>query len=132
MKSFWGHENRYLRIRSTGVDISGRMTKVFLGGFTIIVLLVFTISDVGFVNLWKAQKKLDSMKSEINELEKENMILEEQINALHNSSFEIERVAREKYGYVKPGDRVLRINVIPDKKIEGSAPSFLDIGEDKQ
>jgi cell division protein FtsB len=131
MKSFWGGENRYLRIRHTGIDISGKMAKLFLGGFSIIILIIFTVSDVGFINLWKAQKKLERVKSEIRELEMENLMLEEKIFQIQNSTFALEKVAREKYGYIKPGDRVLRINVVPDKKREPNISSFLDIDEGK-
>ncbi len=131
MKSFWGDENRYLRIRHTGIDMTGKMPKIFLGGFAVLVIMIFTISDVGFINLWKAQKRLENVKSEIRKLERDNILLEDRINELKSSSFAVEKIAREKYGYIKPGDRVLRINVFPEKKSGQRPSSFLDIGDRK-
>jgi len=131
MKSFWGDENRYLRIRHTGIDMTGKMAKILIAGFSALVIIIFTISDVGFINLWKAQKRLENVKSEIRRLERENVLLEDRINELKSSSFAVEKIAREKYGYIRPGDRGLRINVIPEKKSERSPSTFLDIGDRK-
>ncbi|MCD6380677.1 septum formation initiator family protein [bacterium] len=132
MKSFWGNENRYLRVRYNRINISRRVALILLAGSVAIIILVFTISDVGFINLWKAQKKLDKMNSEIERLEKETKLLEQNIGNLENDPFALEKIAREKYGYIKPGDKVFRIKIISDKKSGESTPSFLDIQDYKQ
>jgi cell division protein FtsB len=132
MKSFWGNENRYLRVRYNRINISRRVALILLAGSVAIIILVFTISDVGFINLWKAQKKLAKMNSEIEKLEKETKLLEQSIGSLENDPFALEKIAREKYGYIKPGDKVFRIKIISEKKSEESTPSFLDIQDNKQ
>ncbi|MBW2646998.1 MAG: septum formation initiator family protein [Deltaproteobacteria bacterium] len=132
MKSFWGNENRYLRIRYNRINISQKMALIFLSGFLFFIVMVFTISDVGFINIWKAQQKLNKMKNEIGRLEEENKLLENSIENIKNDPFALEKIAREKYGYINPGDKVFRIKVISDKKNDTSLPSFLDIHDDKQ
>jgi len=132
MKSFWGNENRYLRARYSRINISRKMAIILLAGSTALIIMLFTIGDVGFINLWKAQKKLDTMNNEIEILEKETKLLEQNNENLKNDPFALEKIAREKYGYIKPGDKVFRIKVITDKKNEESLPSLLDIWENKQ
>ncbi len=132
MKSFWGSENRYLRIRYNRIKISQKMALILLVGFLVFIIMVFTISDVGFINIWKAQQKLNKMKNEIGRLEEENKLLENSIESLINDPFALEKIAREKYGYINPGDKVFRIKVLSDKKNKSSLPSFLDIQDDKQ
>ena len=108
------------------------MAIILLAGSTALIIMLFTIGDVGFINLWKAQKKLDTMNNEIEILEKETKLLEQNNENLKNDPFALEKIAREKYGYIKPGDKVFRIKVITDKKNEESLPSLLDIWENKQ
>lgn len=131
MKGFWGNENKYLRIRYSQINISFKMTVILLGVAGTLIIMVFTVSDVGFINLWKAQKKLDRMKNEIDILEKETSLLEQKVVNLKNDPFALEKIAREKYGYIKPGDKVFKIKIIPERNNNTLPSSFLDISNKK-
>ncbi|MBD3179669.1 MAG: hypothetical protein GF417_08675 [Candidatus Latescibacteria bacterium] len=127
MKSLWGERNQYLRIRNRRIDVSRKFARLFMGAVLILIFLIFTAGDTGFINLWKAHGRLENIENRINTLESSNGELKNKIESLRNDPFAIEKVAREEYGYIRPGDRVLRLKVIPAGKTEGSGPSLLDI-----
>jgi cell division protein FtsB len=57
-------------------------------------------------------KEIKKIQAQINKLEEENTLLSEQILYLQTDSFK-EKLARERLGLVKPGEKVL---VIPPEK----------------
>lgn len=125
MKSLWGQSNRYLRIKRANIDISPKWARLVLLTFLALIILFFLVGDVGLWNLWKAKRQLSSLQTEIMELETKNELLKAEIERLESDSFTIEKVAREKYGYVKPGDKVYRIVNIADEEKEKD-PTPLD------
>jgi cell division protein FtsB len=109
MKSLWGHGERYLRIRRSAIDISPGVARMLVIGMIFLVVSIFIVSDVGLWNLWQAQKTLDIIESDISELESDISYLRRDISELENDPLAIERVAREIFGYMRPGERVYRI-----------------------
>ena len=132
MKSMWGDRNQYLRIRSRRIDVSRKFARLFMGAIFILIFMIFTAGDTGFINMWKAHGKLDNIESRIKILKNNNQHLEEKITALKKDPFAIEKVAREEYGYIRPGDRVLRLNVLPRGERDGAESSLLDFGGDNK
>jgi cell division protein FtsB len=133
LKSLWGQGERYLRIRQSAIDISPRVARLLIIGIILLVAAIFIASDVGLWNLWNAQKSLDVVESEIEELQGEIAYLKADIESLENDPFAIERVAREKYGYMRPGERVYRIVTLSPLDKKGYRPaSALDNGGDRQ
>jgi len=132
MKSMWGDRNQYLRIRSRRIDVSRKFARLFLGTVLVLIFMIFTAGDTGFINLWKAHDKLENIESRIEILKNNNQQLEKKITALKNDPFAIEKVAREEYGYIRPGDRVLRLNVLPPGESGGTESSLLDNGVDNK
>ncbi|MFO7914504.1 MAG: septum formation initiator family protein [Candidatus Krumholzibacteriales bacterium] len=132
MKSLWGDRNQYLRIRSRRIDVSRKFARLLIGGVLILIFMIFTAGDTGFINMWKAHGKLENIESRIEILKNSNNQLQEKITSLKNDPFAIEKVAREEYGYIRPGDRVLRLNVLPRKERSEPESSLLDIGEDNK
>ncbi len=123
MKSLWGQGSRYLRVRRT-VEVSPRLARVLLVAVVLLVALIFIAGDVGVWRLWTAQREMRDLQSKIADLESRNALLSAEIERLRTDPFAIEKVAREKYGYLKPGDRVYRIVTIPDdleKSLSASA-----------
>jgi cell division protein FtsB len=128
MKSLWGPGagTKYLRIRRT-VDISPAFARVLLIAVLFIIGFIFIAGDVGLMKVWSAQRQVQNLRSKISELENKNALLSAEIDRLKSDSFAIEKVAREKYGYLKPGDKVYRIVPVPEKPEKGTnAPGALD------
>ncbi|MDD3643361.1 MAG: septum formation initiator family protein [Candidatus Krumholzibacteria bacterium] len=109
MKSIWGHGGRYLRINNASIDINPRIERAFLWGIGVLIAVIFIAGDAGLWRLWSAQKTLLETEREIAVLEVETSRLQRDIHALRTDPFAAEKVARELFGYVRPGDRVYRI-----------------------
>jgi cell division protein FtsB len=127
MKSLWGQGPQYLRARRS-VDISPRFARALIVAVFVLIGLIFIAGDVGLWRLWLAQKQMKTLNDKIVELERTNEILSAEIGRLQNDAFTIEKVAREKYGYLKPGDRVYRIINLPENPDRGGAARSLDRG----
>ena len=121
MKSLWGQGSRYLRVRRT-VDVNPRFARAILVALVALVALIFIAGDVGVWRLWTAQREMRDLQSKIADLESRNALLSAEIERLRTDPFAIEKVAREKYGYLRPGDRVYRIVTIPED-LEKSSPA---------
>ena len=79
--------------------------------FTIIVgcisLLLF--SDRGLINLWSLKKEKLEIQNEINDLRNQIALLEKEEEKLKFDEKYIEKIAREKFKMVKPGERVFKV-----------------------
>lgn len=128
MKSLWGQGNKYLRVKRNTVDISPKMARILLLSTIILIGIIFIASDVGLWNIWSAQKQLKNLQAQISEYERNNEYLTEEIEKLESDPFAIEKVAREKYGYLRPGERVYRIILLQaDGKKRGLLGPTLDM-----
>jgi len=126
MKSLWGQGTRYLRVRRA-IDVSPGLARALLIGVLVLIGLVFVAGDVGLWKLWVAQRQMKSLGAKISELESKNALLSAEIARLKSDPFTIEKVAREKYGYLKPGETVYRIVTLPEKSEKGTiAPGAID------
>ncbi|MBN1884521.1 MAG: septum formation initiator family protein [Candidatus Krumholzibacteriota bacterium] len=127
MKSLWGQGSRYLRINRGRVDVNPNVARAILLAAAAIIVAVFVAGDVGLWNLWRAQQKMQRLEREIGELETTNATLMQEIELIGTDPFAIEKIAREKYGYLRPGDRVYRIITLPaDGEITDIDASSLD------
>ncbi|MBN2071467.1 MAG: septum formation initiator family protein [Candidatus Krumholzibacteriota bacterium] len=128
MKSLWGQNNQYLRVKRNNLEISPKFTKMVLASIFILIAAIFLASDVGLWNLWQAQKEMDELESEIEILRAQTQYLRTTIEELKTNPFMIEKVARERYGYLRPGDRVYRIIPLPaDQENYPISTTSLDI-----
>jgi cell division protein FtsB len=113
MKSLWGQGERYLRIRRASIDVSPGVARILVIGLIAFVAAIFIVGDVGLWNLWRAQKALHVIESDISDLESDISYLRRDISDLETDPFAIEKVARETFGYMRPGERVYRIITVP-------------------
>lgn len=128
MKSLWGPGSRYLRVKRNTIEVSPQLARLIIIGAAIVVVMIFIASDVGLWNLWRAQKTMSMLEQDIERLEAETAYLRNQISELQTNPFAIEKVAREKYGYLRPGDRVYRIITLPmDEESAKMLPRSLDM-----
>ncbi len=70
-------------------------------------LLLF--SDRGLINLWSLKKEKLEIQNEINNLRNQIALLEKEEEKLKFDEKYIEKIAREKFKMVKPGERVFKI-----------------------
>ena len=73
-----------------------------------ISLLLF--SDRGLINLWSLKKEKLEIQNEINNLRNQIAIIEKEEEKLKFDEKYIEKIAREKFKMVKPGERVFKVN----------------------
>tara|TARA_B100001287_G_C22224075_1_gene318387 strand:- start:171 stop:464 length:294 start_codon:yes stop_codon:yes gene_type:complete len=72
-----------------------------------ISLLVF--SDRGLINLWSLKKEKLGIQNQINDLRNQIALLEKEEEKLKFDEKYIEKIAREKFKMVKPGERVFKV-----------------------
>lgn len=83
------------------------------------IIYAFVLGEGGVVRIAMLRHERSVLDRRINELEHNADVLEAEIARLESDDFYIEKTGRERYGYIKPGDRVYKI-VEPAKKVEKS------------
>jgi len=79
----------------------------------IIAVAYFLFSPSGIINRAIQQKKYTKLQALSQQEKHINDSLTNRIDQLRNDSLEIERIAREKYGMKKPGEKIY---LVPSKK----------------
>ena len=88
--------------------ILGIIGIIFIAG---IIFLFF--NEYGIIRYIKLNNQGNELNEKINEVEKENKRLQAEIDSLENKvPAKIEKVAREKYNMIRPGERKI---VVEDK-----------------
>jgi cell division protein FtsB len=73
------------------------------------VVYAFVLGEGGVVRIAMLRHERSVLDRRINELEHNANTLEAEIARLESDDFHIEKTGRERYGYIKPGDRVYKI-----------------------
>lgn len=73
------------------------------------VSLIF-FSDRGLINLWSLKNEKLEIQNEINSLRSQIAMLEKEEERLKFDEKYIEKIAREKFKMVKPGERVFNVS----------------------
>ena len=92
--------------------------KQFIRGiillFCITLLILFIFGDHGLLQLYKLKRDRAIVQAQIAQLRKERERVMVEKNQLENDIQYLEKLARERYRMVKPGEKVYK--VIPEKK----------------
>jgi cell division protein FtsB len=98
-----------------GAKISARLQRLLFFFAMAALIYMFVLSDTGAVRI--AQLRLERAKLDRNiaELERNSAQLEASIARLQKDDFFIEKIGRERFNYVHPGERVYRIIPIDDQ-----------------
>tara|TARA_B100000575_G_C22785681_1_gene465237 strand:+ start:117 stop:398 length:282 start_codon:yes stop_codon:yes gene_type:complete len=90
--------------------------KSFLSITNILMVIIFVgcisllfFSDRGLIKLWSLKKEKLEIQNEINDLRNQIAMLEKEEEKLKFDEKYIEKIAREKFKMVKPGERVFKI-----------------------
>ena len=79
--------------------------------FTIVVGCIYLLlfGDRGLINLWSLKKEKLEIQNQINDLRNQIDMLEKEEEKLKFDEKYIEKIAREKFKMVKPGERVFKV-----------------------
>jgi len=79
------------------------------GAITIVALAILAFGGQSLGRVWQMKREVDGLEREIAALRAETDRLSTTVNQLRSDPDSIERVAREELGFVKPGERVLKL-----------------------
>jgi len=92
--------------------------KQFIRGIIFLLcvtlLIIFIFGDHGLLQLYKLERERAKVQVQIAQLRKERERVMVEKNRLENDIQYLEKLARERYRMVKPGEKVYK--VIPEKK----------------
>lgn len=92
--------------------------KQFIRGIILLLcitlLIIFIFGDHGLLQLYKLKRDRAKVQAQIAQLRKERERVMVEKNRLENDIQYLEKLARERYRMVKPGEKVYK--VIPEKK----------------
>ena len=85
------------------------LTNILMLSITIGCIVLLLFSDRGLINLWLLKKEKLEIQNEINDLRNQIAMLEKEEEKLKFDEKYIEKIAREKFKMVKPGERVFKV-----------------------
>ena len=87
--------------------------KQFIQGLVFLVcmslIIVFIFGDHGLIKLYKIKSQRKKVQNHITQLREEREKKKEEKNKIENDLNYIEKIAREKYKMVKPGERIFKV-----------------------
>ena len=85
------------------------LTNILMVALVIGCISLLVFSDRGLINLWSLKKEKLEIQNEINDLRNQIAIIEKEEEKLKFDEKYIEKIAREKFKMVKPGERVFKV-----------------------
>ena len=85
------------------------LTNILMVALVIGCISLLVFSDRGLINLWSLKKEKLEIQNEINNLRNQIAIIEKEEEKLKFEEKYIEKIAREKFKMVKPGERVFKV-----------------------
>ena len=79
----------------------------FLIGLSLVIIFIF--GDHGLLKLYKIKNERKLIQNKIANLRAEREILKNEKNKIENDLNYIEKIAREKYKMVKPGEKIFKV-----------------------
>jgi len=86
-----------------------RARRWVVWGSALFVLYTFLGGPYGIIHYQHLRNKQAKLKAEQRELVAEMVDLEQEINRLQDDTLYIEKIAREKYGFARKGERIYRV-----------------------
>tara|TARA_B100001939_G_scaffold123031_1_gene106684 strand:- start:146 stop:439 length:294 start_codon:yes stop_codon:yes gene_type:complete len=85
------------------------LTNILMVAIVVGCISLLLFSDRGLINLWSLKKEKLEIQNEINDLRNQIAMLEKEEEKLKFDEKYIEKIAREKFKMVKPGERVFKV-----------------------
>ena len=87
--------------------------KQFIQGLVFLIcmslVIIFIFGDHGLIKLYKIKTQRGKVQNHIAQLRQEREKRKEEKNKIENDLDYIEKIAREKYKMVKPGEKVFKV-----------------------
>ncbi len=78
-----------------------------------LLLLALFVHDIfgthGYLAMRRTQQEINKVKADIEQLNKENVQLEEEVKELKSDPHKIEKIARDELGLARPGEVIIKI-----------------------
>ncbi len=113
------------------------MTLLRRPGILVVTLLFLLIGAafltqlVPYQQILDSQRQVNAARAQLQALEEENALLQADVDALHTES-EVEKLAREKLGYVRPGERAYVVLDPPGANSEEPPVTDADVIPDER
>ncbi len=83
--------------------------KYGLLALLIALLFVICLSENGVIDYLKLRHRIGAVDASIKKLQSENIALKGEIDRLQHDDRYLENIAREKFGFIREGEKVYRI-----------------------
>ncbi len=83
--------------------------KYGLLALLIALLFVVCLSENGVIDYLRLKQRIGAVDASIKTLQKENVVLKGEIERLQHDDRYLEDVARKKFGFIREGEKVYRI-----------------------
>ena len=78
-----------------------------------LLLLALVVHDIfgthGYLAMRRTQREINKVKADIEQLNKENVRLEDEVKDLKSDPRKIEKIARDELGLAKPGELIIKM-----------------------
>ncbi|MDH4036390.1 MAG: septum formation initiator family protein [Candidatus Krumholzibacteria bacterium] len=91
------------------VVVSAPVQRFFLFLVLAGLIYAFVLGDGGAIRIAMLRHERASLDRNIAELEHSAALLETELARLDSDPFYVEKTARERYGYIQPGDKVYKL-----------------------
>jgi cell division protein FtsB len=86
------------------------LTRKYVILVTILTFLFIALfSEHGLLDYIKLKRQISTINQSIAKLESENVLLKVQVDRLQKDDRYLEELARQKYGFIREGEKVYRI-----------------------
>ena len=103
----------YSKRKKLNPDSMAKTQKQFIQGLVFLIcmslIIIFIFGDHGLIKLYKIKSKRGEIQNHITQLREEREKKKEERNKIENDLEYIEKIAREKYKMVKPGEKIFKV-----------------------
>ncbi len=94
------------------MTLTQKKILISFGVVSLLLLIAFTLifTEKGFYTYYKMKNEKERLLFEVDSLKRVNDSLRTEIDLLQTSDEKIEQVAREKFGLVKPGEKIYKFD----------------------
>ena len=101
------------KIKKANFSPSSFFRKQFFKSITFLIcfslIIIFVFGDHGLLKLYKIKNERKIIQKKISSLREERENLKNEKNKIENDLSYIEKIAREKYKMVKPGEKIFKV-----------------------